>query len=122
MQRAAVIGLAMTILAAACALVGPNPPPNTTPFKVEVRNNTQQPIDLVVASTSTGAPVGLADPAAIPPLASANVTIWVPRGDGWTILANGSRVVPPGDLAAFLGPGCNAHIAVEPDGYASGCE
>ena len=83
MLRSVTLGLVLSILAAACALVEP---PRETRM-VQVR--TVGAVELNV-TTPTGVLPGAVEPASLPAGSMTNVTLHVPAGGNWAITVNGS--------------------------------
>ena len=120
MRRAVVLGIAMSVLGAACALVEPAAPA-TSPVQISVSNNTGAPVDSRVTML-TGDLVGSAVPAAVPNGALRTpVTIHVPVSREW-ILQLGGREIPGADLDDYSAQGCMVGIDLHDDGgYSFGC-
>jgi hypothetical protein len=90
MLRAAVTGLAMTVLVSACALVEPPPPPGTTRLVAEVTNTEPFEVELAV-TTPSGILAGVVQPSRLPPRGTGTVTFYVPSSSrDWTITVNGT--------------------------------
>ena len=88
MLRSVTLGLVLSVLAAACALVEPPPPPGTVMFQVEVRNASRDRYELEV-STDAGVLPGAVQPASVAPGSSAAVTLSVPIDQTWELFASG---------------------------------
>ena len=84
--RTITLGVALSLLAVACALVEQPVPPGTTPFRVEVQND-RGPVELSV-TTPAGTISGAVQPASLP-AGSTSVTIYLPRTGEWAIAVNG---------------------------------
>jgi hypothetical protein len=84
MLRSITLGLAMSVLATACALVETPPTAGTVRLQVEVRNASTVLVELVV-STDTGELPGSVQPASVAPGPSADVVLSVPTDHAWTL-------------------------------------
>ena len=88
MLRSVTLGVLVSILAAACALVEPPPPPpGTRAIQVEVQNERGQ-AELSVL-TPAGPIPGAVQPALVPAGSKTNVTIHLPVTEEWAIAVNG---------------------------------
>ena len=122
MLRSVTLGVALSILAAACALVEAPVPAGTFVLSGEVRNMRAVPVELEVR-TPTGALPGAVQPASLPPGPStANVTYHLPIAGEWWIAVNGDPFVASGDFGAEIRQGCTLGIELSADGSsAHGC-
>ena len=112
----AVTMLAVSIVAAACALVEQPPPPGTRVINAEVRNLSSRPLELLVQTSETGGALpGAVRPSSVPPGASANVTIYVPTAGEWSVLIDPTSRMTNLDLDRFMAQGCTM-ILIETDG------
>ena len=84
MLRSVTLGLAMSVLAVACALVEPPATARTLTVRVEVRNASTDLVELVVR-TDTGELPGAVQPASVAPGPSADVLLSVPTDRAWTL-------------------------------------
>jgi hypothetical protein len=82
--RSVTLGLALFVLATACALVEPPPTAGTVRLQVEVRNASTDLVELVVR-TDAGELPGAVQPASVAPGSSADVFISVPIDRAWTL-------------------------------------
>jgi hypothetical protein len=114
-NRAAALGLALTILAAACALTTEVPPPGTRMVEAQVTNTGAVPITLGVRS-SAGMLRGAAQPASLAARATQNVRFFVPAGDDWWITVNDAGMFPGSDANVYIRQGCRLFMEVNPDG------
>ena len=122
--RSVTLGLALLVLATACALVEQPVPPGTIPLQVQVRND-RGPVELTVMTPSGDLPgavlPGAARPAALAARSTTEVTFHVPPGDWW-IAANGSPDIWGGDFSDAIRMGCALGIELTADGgYGYGC-
>jgi hypothetical protein len=120
--RSITLGVALCVLAAACALFEPPIPAGTRGIEVEVRNQTQQPLALGV-TTKNGVAPGGAQPTLMGP-GTAVVTFYVPTEGFYRIVADRDRQysVGKGDVWRFFEPGCKAYILVTFEGFSHGCD
>jgi hypothetical protein len=122
--RAVIPGLALSVLAAACALVEPPPPPGTRVINAEVHNLMARPAELTVRPAAGMAP-GAAIPGAVqPPLlpggSTTDVTLYVPMAGRWWIFLQNSNVVIAGEnIDELFDPGCTIVIEFSADESAS---
>ena len=82
--RSVTLGLAMSVLAIACALVEAPATAGTVTVQVEVRNASIDLVELVVR-TDTGQLPGAVQPASVAPGRSADVLLSVPTNRAWTL-------------------------------------
>ncbi len=125
MLRSVTLSVAMSVLAAACALVEPPVPPvpaGTIPLQVQVQNMRRDPAELAVRR-SDGVLAGAVQPPIVPGGSTIDVTIYAPPGE-WSIRVNGSSLGPRGnDLSGVIRVGCSPLIGLEADGgFSFGCQ
>ena len=125
MLRSVTLGLAWSVLVAACALVEPPPPlppAGTIPLQVQVQNMRGEPAELTVR-TSDGVLAGAVQPATLPGNSTIDVTLYAPPGE-WSIRVNGSSLGPRGnDLVGVIRTGCFPLIGLTDDGgFSFGCK
>ena len=96
-MRSVTFGIALSVLAAACALVEPPPPPGTYMVQIEVRNERPNPMPFTVYFG--GQPRGDAvQPPSVPAGPSRTaVTFYLPLADDWEIAI--------GDIGGITGQG-----------------
>jgi hypothetical protein len=82
--RSVTLGLAMSVLSAACALVEPPVTAGTATVQVEVRNASRDLVELVV-NTDTGERPGAVQPASVAPGSSTDVFLSIPSDQAWTL-------------------------------------
>ena len=82
MLRSVTLGLVLSVLAAACALVEPPREART----IQVR--TDGPVELTVTTPTGGLP-GAVQPASLQTGSTTTVTLYVPAGGNWAITVNG---------------------------------
>lgn len=85
MLRSVTLGLAMSVLAIACALVETAPTARTVRLQVEVRNASTELVELVVRTDTSELP-GAVQPASVAPGPSADVLLSVPTDQAWTLI------------------------------------
>ena len=95
MLRSVTLGLALSLLAAACALVEPPVPAGTRPVQGEVRNMRAHAVELVVRMPA-GEMRGAVQPALLPARSTTDVTFYIPITGDWTIL-NGDEELFTGE-------------------------
>jgi hypothetical protein len=116
MLRPLALGIAVSILAAACALVEPPPPAGTVMVQLQVKNGSFRPADLAVA-TMAGRPLpGLVRPPTVPPGATTDVSFFVPLSSDWMIRVNGQDLIMRSDLRGRTGAINNIGIEVDQSG------
>ena len=123
MLRSVTLGIAMSVLAAACALVEPPMPADTFMVQGEVRNMRADPVKLEVR-TPTGVLPGAVQPASLPAGPStANVTYHLPIASEWWIAVNGDAFIASADFGPDIPPGCTLGIKLSADGSSThGCD
>jgi hypothetical protein len=82
------LGVAMSVVAAACALVEPPPPTDTRPFQAQVQNPHPNPAGLTI-TTPAGVLPGAVRPASVPAFSETIVTFHVPISGEWAFAVNG---------------------------------
>jgi len=120
MLRSVTLSLALPVLAAACGLVQPPPPPDTRMVQIEVRNMRGHPTALAV-TTLTGPLLGAAQPALLHANSTANVTFYIPSGGDWWIKVNEAYEIQRADLGPLLEQGCAISIELQVTGLAYTC-
>ena len=109
MLRSVTLGVALSVLAAACALVEEPPPPSTGPFQVHVWNTRPDPVELTITSPEDMAAVGgVVQPALLPALSETIVTFHVPIRGEWALAVNGidqllfhTPIIPNSDVCGL---------------------
>jgi hypothetical protein len=126
MLRAGALGVALGVLAAACALVEPPPPAGTRVVQAQVESEWPQPITPVVR-TPAGVMQGAAQPATLPPRSTTLVSFYVPITGEWSIGLNPGVEVNGVDLDRNSNRGSKGgctipSIVIGNDGsYGQGC-
>ena len=122
MLRSVTLGLALSVLAAACALVEPPVPAGTFALPGEVRNMRAVPVELEVR-TPTGTLPGAVQPASLPAGPSTTkVTYHVPITGQWSIAVDGDPYIVSGDFGAEIRQGCTLGLELSADGSSGyGC-
>ena len=123
MLRSVTLGLALSVLAAACALVEEPVPPGTFRLQGEVRNMRVRPVEIRVR-TPAGALPNAVQPASVPAHTTADVTFHIPLAEDWTIWVDAEPVITrsDSDFSSQLRPGCTLGIEVAADGgFGYGC-
>ena len=120
MLRSVTLSVAVSVLAAACGLVQPPPPPDTRMVQIEIRNMREHPTALAVA-TLTGPLPGAAQPALVQAQSTANVTFHIPSGGDWWIKVNEAYEIQRADLGPLIEQGCSISIELQFDGLTYAC-
>jgi hypothetical protein len=120
MLRAVVLGVPLSVLAAACAMTTPPPPGGTVPLRIEVDNMTARPAELTVrppAGMIPGAALpGAVQPPTLPAGSSTDVTFWVPPAGRWWIFLQDSNLVISGEeIDELVDSGCTIFIEFSAD-------
>ena len=113
-MRGALLVVALAALAAACSLF---PPPGSRPLLAEVTNTAAVPVQLTI-QTPTGVIQGAVQPASLPARGTGTITFFMPPGDDWWVMVNGSHMFPASDLNSLAAGGCTGKVGMEvnPDG------
>jgi hypothetical protein len=118
--RSVTLSVAMSVLAAACGLVQPPPPPDTRMVQIDVRNMREHPTALA-AATLTGPLPGAAQPALLHAHSTATVTFYIPSGGDWWIKVNEAYEIQRADLGPLVEQGCAISIELQVNGLAYTC-
>ena len=109
MLRSVTLGVVLSVLASACALVEQPVPVGTYPMEAEVRNNTAQPVEFSVVRAVGGALpggseiAGAVQPESVPPGPSTTTVIFYLPTDGeWLINIPGYGEIEGKDFDSFL--------------------
>lgn len=121
MLRAVLLGIAVPALAAACALVSPEPA-GTRPVQLTIRNNTGSPVNVRVTTPAGGA-ANSAVPAVVPIGALGTpVTIYVPVVGEWALELGDQAQIPGTDFDEYTAQGCMFGVELDRGGaYSYGC-
>ena len=113
MLRSVTLSVALSGLAAACALVEPPLPAGTYPMEAEVRNSSALPVEFSVVRAVGGALpggneiAGAVQPASVPAGAlSAKVIFYLPTGGEWLINIPDWGEIEGKDFDSFLALQC----------------
>ena len=122
MPRSVTFGLALTVLASACALVEPPAEAGTFIVPGEVRNMTPNTVELEVR-TPAGVTSGAVQPASLPAGPSTtNVTYHLPIAGEWWIAVNGDPFFVSSPDFPEIRQGCTLRIELATDGSSTvGC-
>ena len=115
-MRRLALGIAVSVLAAACALVDPLPPPGTILVQLEVHNGATRPADLGITSGANRPVPDAVQPPSLPPGATADVRFYVPMTSDWTITVNNQDLILSSDLRGRSGAIEDIGIDVDPQG------
>ena len=118
MLRAVPLGVAVSVFAAACALVTEAVPAGTVPVQATINNATAQEVPLAI-TTPAGATPGAVRPTTTAPGHSiTDVTFYIPSGGDWAISVGPESAWGPerlrGDVKRML-EGCKVYIKIKPD-------
>ena len=120
-MKVAALSMALAILAAACSLVDPPPPPGTHMVEAQVKSEWPQAISPVL-KTPAGEIEHAIQPATLQPRSMTNVRFYVPITGQWTIAFNPGVEIPSRDFDGLAKVGCTPIIVIGDDGsYAYGC-
>jgi hypothetical protein len=119
MLRRLALSIAMSVLAAACALVDPLPPAGTILVQLEVHNGAARPAELAVTSDPNRPVPDAVQPSSIPPGATADVRFYVPMTSGWTITVNRQDLILSSDMRGRTGVIEDIGIDVDQQGNVS---
>ena len=121
MLRSVTIGVALSVLAAACALVEQPPPAGTVMVQAEVRND-RGPVELTVVTPPGNVLPGAVQPSSLPAGTTTDVTFFVPTGGQWWIAVNGLNEIDGTEFRRHMRVGCQIEIDLQPEGeFAYGC-
>ena len=121
MLRAVALGIALFLLAAACALVEPpGPPDGTRPIQARVYNMTSDLVEITMRTPAGVLPGAVQPTSRIEPFSTTDLTLYVPLKGHWTIARNGNEMINS-DVDS-LDPGCTVRISFRPTGWGWGCE
>ena len=103
MLRSVTLGLALSVLVMACALVEPPVPFGTRPFQAHVRNPRPVPAELSI-TTADGVLEGAVQwPASVAAFSEANLTFHVPTQGAWEFAVNGDAQLGWEELTPNIG-------------------
>jgi hypothetical protein len=119
MLRSVTLGVALSVLAAACALIEPPAPPGTTAIQVQVRNITAQPVEIFV-KTPAGPLHGAAPPGSVPAWSTTDVTLHLPLGQEYALSVGGFHRLGP-SVDEFASTGCRLDFEITSDGLRMSC-
>ena len=119
MIRPVAFGLALSIFAAACALVAP-PSPTTRTVQAEIRNEMERPVMFTVRRSLDEEPgaalPGAVQPTSLPAGSTTDVTFRVPTSDPWWLFVGDSNIFNGADIDMLVDRGCTILIEVSADG------
>jgi hypothetical protein len=113
-QQLASMGLALSVLVAACALTTQPPPAGTRPFQAQVANMRPDPVVLTITTTAGVLP-GAVQPSSLSAGSTTNVTFHVPLGGEWAIAINGQDQLGSDELNPNIGA-CTMGVELGADG------
>jgi hypothetical protein len=121
MLRAAVLGMAVLVLASACALLPPPQPANTRPIEITIRNNMGRPQEVRITTPSTGEIPGSAVPQVVPAgVLGVPVTLYVPVVGDWNLQVGSRALIPAAEFENY--PDCVLGMKLQGgDNYMFGC-
>ena len=97
------LGVAISVLAAACALIDPLPPAGTILIQLEVHNAAARPAAFGVTTAAGGQLPDAVQPPYLPAGATADVRYYVPMTSDWTITVNKQDLILRSDLRGRTG-------------------
>ncbi len=103
MLRSVTLGVALSVLAAGCALVEPPPPAGTRSFQAQVRNPRPVPAELTITTPAGALPGAVQLPASVPAFSEAIVTFHVPIQGEWAFAVNGDDQLGWEELTPNIG-------------------
>lgn len=113
MLRSVTLGVALSILTAACALIEPPVPAGTYPMEAEVRNNSPRPVEFTVVRAVGGALpganaiAGAVQPASVPAgPSSSKVIFYLPIDGQWLIRIPDWGEIEGKDFGSFRAQQC----------------
>ena len=117
--RSVTLGVALSVLVAACELAEPPVPAGTTTVQGQVRNRTGHPVDINV-KTPTGPLLGAVQPGSVSVGLTTDVTLHLPLGQEYALSAGGFDM--PGISVDDYGRlGCRFDIEISSDGLGLSC-
>ena len=119
MLRSVTLGVAISVLAAACALVEPPVPPGTVTFEAEVRNASLRPARLAITTTTDSIP-GVVRPDVLDPGQILKVSFQVPAGE-WSVSIGDVDPIPNDVLILLVSRECPIWIEISEGGVGYGC-
>ena len=119
MLRRLALGVAISVLAAACALIDPLPPAGTILIQLEVHNAAARPAALGVTTAAGGPLPDAVQPSSLPAGATADVRFYVPMTSDWTITVNKQDLILRSDLRGRTGMIEDIGIDVDQQGNVS---
>lgn len=121
--RSVSLGVALSLLTGACALVESPPPPGTYLVQAVVRNNSQLATEFTVSLPGGRVLQGAVQPSSVPAGPSmTNMTIRLPLDGRWQIDIPQWGEIEGGDFGGFLALKCPLVIDLEADGaWGWGC-
>ncbi len=102
MLRSVALGLVLSVLAAACALVEEPVPPGTRPFQAQVQNTLRGPVELTIR-TRDRVVFDAVQPASLPALSETIVTFHVPLDEEWIYAVNGDDQISSDEVIPSIG-------------------
>jgi hypothetical protein len=120
--RSVTLSVALSVLAAACALLEPPVPPGTVATHARVKNLENVPVELEVKMPTSGVLLGAVEPASLPANGTAMVTFYLPVSGDWWITVNGSDMYAAADIREIGSGRCTLDMEVSADGHGGlGC-
>ena len=112
-MRAAASLLVLIVLLTGCSLMQPA---GTRPVVAHVTNTALVPVVLTIESP-TGVLEGAVRPSTLPAGGKGEVTFFLPQGDDWWIMVNGTPMFPASDVNQYAVDTCGSlMMEVSPDG------
>ena len=117
--RSVTLSLALSVLAAACALTEAPPPAGTRPIQSQVQNLRALPAKLTV-TTPTGVLADAVQPPSLPAGSTTDVIFYIPNVGEWTIDFDGHPIVSSEDFTGTFKFGCALELTLS-DGAEVSC-
>ena len=123
MLRSVTVGVALSVLAAACALTTQAPPANTRMIQAHVRNTTVRPVELTITTLAGVLPGAVQPLSTVPAGTTTELILYVPLGGDWALATNGNDRFTNTDveLDPDLRRGCRLNLWLLDDGLSLGC-
>lgn len=123
MLRSVTLGLVLSVLAVACALVEQPVPAGTRPVEVRVRNETPAQVKIEFDMQTGGTLHEAVQTASVSAVSTTDVTLYVPIDGRWAIVVNGMRLKLDASTIRDISRGCTLVIDVPAAGDVGyGCE
>lgn len=117
MLRSVALGVALSVLTAACALFTDPVPAGTVPVAARITNNTGQEMPLsVVLPTGDILPGAIQPTGSVPAFSRMDLTVYLPVGGDWRLSIGDWGEILKQDIARDLQRGCRIVVEANADG------